>query len=302
METEGIEETIQRIRDESALKEDALTKEIERVNAERWLSTADYPAHLRRLERENSKMRVELELQRGLVVNLGEEVGRLRDQLRQVKMERAHDSGVLDLQAEVAATAHMLGQATRELQITSGTLMAQVQPSRHLGEFPTAVKSLATGEPTAMALSLEPSRGVNATLYAKFLPPNDSEPLDYQPVQHDGNTLWRSVAWALFGDETHFATIRTKVVEHLSANPAMYSQYLTRSMAIHDYTARIEATGGDLVSLQAAANLYRAGVYVYLLPEKRLAHLVPAAGEPLVTFAVAMWLEGTDEMYCPVTS
>jgi hypothetical protein len=82
------------------------------------------------------------------------------------------------------------------------------------------------------------------------------------PVKADGNCQFRALAQQLHGDESHYASLRARVIEQLKESRAHYCDFVYE--AFDDYIVRMskDCQWGDNVTLQAASDLLGLDIHI----------------------------------------
>eukprot|EP01060_Flectonema_neradi_P005267 TRINITY_DN1349_c1_g3_i2.p1 TRINITY_DN1349_c1_g3~~TRINITY_DN1349_c1_g3_i2.p1 ORF type:complete len:442 (+),score=47.88 TRINITY_DN1349_c1_g3_i2:149-1474(+) len=94
------------------------------------------------------------------------------------------------------------------------------------------------------------------------------------PVKADGNCLFRSLAWHLYGDDSRHKEVRSQVVNHLSTNSEKYSPFVDEDYRSYLKEMSRQDTWGDHVTLQAAADSYGLLFHVITSSEKSKCHQI----------------------------
>ena len=286
---QAFEESLSKLREEKNQMEAALHDEISRVQAQKW-TAADYPHHLKLLERENSKLRVELQLQQQTVLALSNEVSTLKDNNRLLKQAADGSADKQEAAEDLRRSVDLYGSVTSSLKETTNRLMSSLDP-RTSGTRPL----LQYYEPD---IPVPP--GIRPIIYSQFEPPEEGRhpDLSFRSVTHDEHSLFRTASLLLLGNELHHMSLREQVVRHIKSNPEAYSQYL--NIPLDTYLSSLAGTRpGDLLALKSISDRYRALITVYFLPERRKLLLHPSA-PPLANIKLAMWIADHAEVYCGI--
>lgn len=83
---------------------------------------------------------------------------------------------------------------------------------------------------------------------------NTSEPLEMKDVEGDGNCLFRSLSYAITGEEDQHAVIRTLICD-----------YATSNERTKDIPMRQDKVWGTTTEILAAANLFELNIFVWAL-------------------------------------
>lgn len=134
---------------------------------------------------------------------------------------------------------------------------------------------LALRESQELQQAVERSAAESRTRLAKVL---DLYQLRLRPVQADGNCQFRALAVQLYGDESHHAALRARVVQQLRQRPDRYEGYMYGTY--ENYLEEMTRDGhwGDNVTLQAASDLLNREIQVLTdQPGSSLLELKPEA-------------------------
>ena len=300
-----LDPAIARVREEGRLREAALQAELDKVREERYLHAGSYPPALRSLEKENSRLRVELQLQQGHVLSLSNEVLRLGEELRELRSVGSLKDDMVKVSAEMTETVAAFAAAGSRLAATT----EEIRDDRRRGVYPVcavgAVEPEAAGGVVAAAAALHPPAHLSRRLYQAFVAaPSGRGALDMSALKqvfHDGSTLYRTLAVLLLGSEDSHASLRAEVAQHLRQGPSPFAPFLAAGETVTSYADAVGAGApGDLLALKAACDRFKAAATVHVLPRGLTQSLLPFSARPLIEVEVAVWSEAGREVYCPV--
>lgn len=131
-------------------------------------------------------------------------------------------------------------------------------------------------------------------------------------VPRDASSQFRSLAWLLLGAAERHEQVRVDVANQLHESRQLYAHHAAPLPGFDEWLRRLRmGAGGDLLTLQAAADRYRSQIrVVFAAPGGGAAHVTPLLPVDGRTGALApvqgeIWLamtqHGGQEYYRPVT-
>ena len=294
---------VEKVRSDARKREEALNREIQRLQEERWLAPSNYPPNLKTLERENSQLRVELQLQQQHVLALSNQIIAMQEELKGLRECKAGRDEIAAVGEEMQMTLHGFAQANADLKHTAD----RIRRDRAEGVYPSHPLMTGGTPPAGPGHYISPPVGVDETLYAGFAT-TEVAPLrqtEMTQVANDVHTQFRTLAVALLGHENNHASLKEEILHHMLAQPSAYSKHVCRPDTVESIVARHRnAPGwggaGSLLTLQAAADRFRTRILVHLLPHSVHLDMRPSTQEPLAEAQLALWIEDGHEVYCPV--
>eukprot|EP00466_Bigelowiella_natans_P012249 jgi/Bigna1/86001/estExt_fgenesh1_pg.C_70228 len=84
-----------------------------------------------------------------------------------------------------------------------------------------------------------------------------------RPMAGDGNCLFRSISYQIYGDAKHHSLLREKCMDYVEAERNFFSNYIDGDAKVYIQRMRRDGEWGDNVEIQALSEIYSRRVEIY---------------------------------------
>jgi OTU domain-containing protein 5 len=128
-----------------------------------------------------------------------------------------------------------------------------------------AVKSIEEDPATISKTDLTDSTSLSQ--YAHALRTNHTPSLEINPMQGDGNCLFRAISLQVYGSEDMHSTVRSQCLDFMEVESQHFKDFVAEPYQDYITRKRCDGVHGNHAEIQAASELYNRRIEVYVPPK-----------------------------------